>query len=543
MEGSRASQEGTMEILSRIRGVLTDDRFDANLICVYGTIVVVIIASLIVRRKLPQGETRLFHWPGLHWLNILSGHASRHARRGLLWGTYGFVIFATIAGIAYHLAGRDVRRDVGDWYANLTLSELFGLLFGGAALVLLFLGSRIAVRLIKRFRPAWETHAIRWIGRQGNHELLHRWFTIFERYAVISTRLLALLLASWVVGLRIWGQATFGFALCVATVLVGARLATLAVQSLSKTAADLGDRYLRAGYAREYWDRIRRLLPFGERCFEAAVYITAASLCVHLLGVTRDLGERIVECIGILFATRIVIELSQVVLNQAFGLYEAEAGLDQKGQTLVPLLHSICQYVLYFGAAVWMLGVLGLDTKPILAGAGILGLAVGFGSQNLVTDVVSGFFILFENQYLVGDYVQVGDASGIVEAVGIRLTQIRDTQGKLYILPNGQIKGVINYSKGYVNALVDLKLPAGADLEAVFRAMAEAGKRLRQSRKEVLADTEIQGIVELGTSEMTIRAVTKVHPGSHVRMQNEYRRLLRETLDVAAVTRRPAQAA
>jgi small conductance mechanosensitive channel len=129
-----------------------------------------------------------------------------------------------------------------------------------------------------------------------------------------------------------------------------------------------------------------------------------------------------------------------------------------------------------------------------------------------------------------------------VEAVGIWLTQIRDGQGKLYIIPNGQIKGVINYSKGYVNALVDLKLPSGSDLEKVFRAMSDAGRRLRQTRREVLADTEILGIVELGTSDMTIRAVTKVQPGSHVAMQNEYRRLLRETLDLAAA-KKPAVAA
>ena len=83
-----------------------------------------------------------------------------------------------------------------------------------------------------------------------------------------------------------------------------------------------------------------------------------------------------------------------------------------------------------------MLGVLGVDTRPILAGAGILGLAGGLGAQSLVTDVVSGFFILFENQYLVGDVVRVGDADGRVEAVSIRHTQIRDEQGKLFIIPN-----------------------------------------------------------------------------------------------------------
>src|SRR5207248_10424691 len=112
--------------------------------------------------------------------------------------------------------------------------------------------------------------------------------------------------------------------------------------------------------------------------------------------------------------------------------------LDQKGRTLVPLIHSICQYLIYFGSVLLMLGVLGVDTRPILAGAGILGLAVGLGAQTLVTDLVSGFFILFENQFLVGDYVKIGEAAGIVEEVGMRTTHVRDGQGKLHIIPNGQ---------------------------------------------------------------------------------------------------------
>jgi small conductance mechanosensitive channel len=179
-----------------------------------------------------------------------------------------------------------------------------------------------------------------------------------------------------------------------------------------------------------------------------------------------------------------------------------------------------------------MLGVLGVDTRPILAGAGILGLGVGLGAQSLVTDVVSGFFILFENQYLVGDYVQIGEAVGMVEGVSIRLTQVRDGHGKLYIIPNGQIKGVVNYSKGFVNAVVDVRMPTGSDLEGVFRSLAEAGRRLRKEHGNVvLAETHVQGLVDLGTDVMTVRAVTKVQPGTHGAMQSEYRRLLKQVFD------------
>jgi small conductance mechanosensitive channel len=221
-----------------------------------------------------------------------------------------------------------------------------------------------------------------------------------------------------------------------------------------------------------------------------------------------------------------------VLLGEAFGLYDPQLPADAKGQTLVPLLQSICQYLLYFGSAVVMLGVLGVNTGPILAGAGLVGLAVGLGAQSLVTDVVSGFFILFEGQYLVGDLVEIGEATGRVEAVSIRHTQVRDAQGKLHIIPNGQIKEVVNSSKGYMNAVVDLELPADGDLDGALEAMREAGRRLRaQHPGDVLGETQVQGLVELGLSEMTARAVTRVRPGTHEEMENEYRRLLKQVLD------------
>src|SRR5262249_852671 len=151
-------------------------------------------------------------------------------------------------------------------------------------------------------------------------------------------------------------------------------------------------RYLANGAFQNYWERVRRLFPFGERCFEAAVYVTAASMGVrelHFVTGVADFGPKLVQCIGIFFTTRVLIELLQVLLCEACGQHRDDEETDQKGRTLVPLLHSVSQYVLYFGSALVMLDVLGIDTRPILAGAGIVGLAVGLGAQSLVTDVVS----------------------------------------------------------------------------------------------------------------------------------------------------------
>jgi small-conductance mechanosensitive channel len=523
-----------MNLLSSLRNLLADDRFTANLLATYSVIVVIVIVSLFLRRVLTRGASQLARRTGLMWLDLVGKEAARRGRRLLLWVTLTSVFLITVVGFAYHLIGRDFRQDVGTWYDRLTLEDVLQVGFNLGAVVVLGLCASCMVRGVHRLRPKIETRAAAWLGRAGNEATLHRWFLLLERFVSIASCLAALWGAGRVVGFGDLADNLFGLLLRIVTILSVARLLTLGCGPLLWMVAELGDRHLGQGQFHRYWERIVRLVPFGQRCFEAAVYISAASLCVgelHFIAKIDVYGPRVVECIGIFFLTRVLIELLQVLLHEAFGLYDEHRKIDQKGRTLVPLLHSLCQYVLYFGSTVVMLDVLGINTQPILAGAGILGLAVGLGAQNLVTDVVSGFFILFENQYLVGDFVKIGEAAGTVEAVGIRLTQVRDEHGKLHLIPNGQIKGVISYSKGYINAVVDVRIPAGNDLETVFRAMTEAGRRLRELQAEVLAETQIQGLIEWGTSEMTVRAVTKVQPGTHLAMQNEYRRLLKQVFD------------
>ncbi|HLJ96830.1 MAG TPA: mechanosensitive ion channel family protein [Gemmataceae bacterium] len=542
-----------MEFLSSFTDLFADDRLAANLIVGHGIITILIVVSLLLRRVVVGSSSPSRSHPAppddpaegrlRGWLAAAGEEATRRAGALLFWLTVILVMLTAVGGVGYHLAGRDIRLDLSTWYERLTVTELLAAAVATAKLLTLALGAWFAVRCVRRMGPALEAQMRAAAGVPANGETVHQWFLLLQRYATVVIRLLALGAACRVVGLGELTDPAMAFLLRMLTILVVARLLILSCRVGLQTVTGLGDRYLQTGPFRPYWERVTRLFPFGERCFEAAVYVTAASMGVralHFIAGVVDFGPKLVQCIGIFFTTRVLIELLQVLLCEAFGHYRDAENTDQKGRTLVPLLHSVSQYVLYFGSAMIMLDVLGIDTRPILAGAGIVGLAVGLGSQSLVTDVVSGFFILFENQYLVGDFVQVGDATGTVEAVGIRVTHIRDQQGKLHIIPNGAIKGVVSYSKEYINAVVDFQVPFGSDLEATFRAMTEAGQRLRQLHREVLAETQIQGLVELGTSAMTIRAVTRVRPGNHLAMENEYRRLLKQVLDQ---TSRVAQAA
>lgn len=555
-----------MDLLLSVRDFFADDRLLANLIGIHVVLGTILIISFIVQKVLLQGGDSLVRWTGLRWLDHVGKEANRRVRTMMFWTTIVSLIAAFAAGIVYHAAGRDMRGDVGQWYQHLTSGQLFAFGWLVGKLALLVCAVKFGIGLVRRGRVFLEKYTLNLLQRSemGVHatalpdggtqsssapagdeirlqeQTVRHWFQLFERFCLAAMVLGGAWLAGYVLAWSLVNQFV-GFLLQLLTIVMVARLATLAGNTVFRAAERLGDRHLPAGALRRYWERITRLFPFGQKCFEAAVYVFAATKGAAMfesLGFARDLGEAFVKCVGIFFVTRMVIELLQTLINEAFGMYEEDRPIDQKSLTLVPLLQSVVQYALYFGSALWMLHLWGGPTQAILAGAGILGLAVGLGAQSLVTDLVSGFFILFENQYLVGDIVQIGDAHGRVEGVGIRTTQIRDESGKLFIIPNGQVKNVVNFSKGYVNAVVDFKAATSTNLDHVLADMTEAGRRLRRQRREVLAETVVKGLVELTPGDMTIRAVTKVQPGAHQAMQIEYRRLLKQVLDERqAVTR------
>ncbi len=525
--------------------VINDDRFAGNVTAVGVGLTVVLLGWFLLKNLLSTG------WMALRRLTqqavwLEAGARVYRTLQAWLWWLFVLASCATIGiGVAYHALGGDVGRDIRMAYQRITPQDIWR---WGQTLVLLGVQAFVAwtlLRSIRFLRPVAEDWTVKRLRRAVSEtedaetpaSLVPQGMNVLERYATAAIILLSLLSAGWLLNLEQFTNPTVGFALRVTTILVVARMLTLAFQTLANPLTNYGNRQLSQGRWSHYWERMARLLPLGQRCFEMAVYITAAALSVHELQFINSYvnftvyGEKIVQCIGIFFGTRVLIEFLQVLLNEAFGVYREGHRISQQAQTLVPLLHSVAQYSAYVGGVIFMLHIFGFPPGPILAGAGIIGLAVGLGAQSLVTDVVSGLFILFENQYLVGDFIEIGSSKGIVEVIAVRHTQIRDDQGKLHIIPNGQIKSVINLSKGFIYAIVDIHVPTGHDLEAYLRAMTEAGRLLRKTHPEVLAETVIQGLVGLTLKETTVRAVTKVKPGAHQKMENEYRRILKGLLD------------
>lgn len=203
----------------------------------------------------------------------------------------------------------------------------------------------------------------------------------------------------------------------------------------------------------------------------------------------------------------------------------------QRRLTIIPLLKSVLKYTIYFSAALIILKLFGIDPTPLLAGAGLVGLVVGFGAQNLINDIVCGFFVLFENYYLVGDYIEAGKVEertveGVVEAIELRTTHIRHPDGQLQIIRNGEIGSIINYSKQYTYAKVEVPVPDHANLEQVYSIIEAVGQQLKADCSDVLEPTQVDGLETFGDSNRVLRTLTKVKPGKHLETQRLLRRRL-----------------
>jgi small-conductance mechanosensitive channel len=202
-----------------------------------------------------------------------------------------------------------------------------------------------------------------------------------------------------------------------------------------------------------------------------------------------------------------------------------------RAQTLALVLRSIASVLIWTIAATMILGELGVNLGPLIAGAGIAGVALGFGAQSLVKDFLSGIFMLVEDQYGVGDIVDLGDATGTVEAVTLRTTRIRSVEGTVWHVPNGMIDRVGNMSQQWARALLDVEVAYGSDIDDaqdVIKNVADGVAHDPEWRRRILEAPEVWGIESLGPDAISIRLVVKTRPGDQFPVMRELRRRLSE---------------
>jgi moderate conductance mechanosensitive channel len=260
-----------------------------------------------------------------------------------------------------------------------------------------------------------------------------------------------------------------------------------------------------------------------------------------------DIGEWLLDRIPILIVllaaiilstiARIAVRRMQRRIEKEGTVTEDQRNL-QRAATLTQALSYTVQVSIWTIAILLVLGNVGVNLAPLLAGAGIAGVALGFGAQSVVRDFLSGFFILLENQFGVGDLVEVnaagGSVSGRVETVSLRTTSIRAFDGTLNIVSNGNIQLVGNKSRGWARAIIDVGVAYGEDVERVRSVLEELFEELREEeelREAFIDGPKVLGVERLGEYDVVLRVVAETAPSARIKLERELRRRIKQRFD------------
>jgi small conductance mechanosensitive channel len=256
---------------------------------------------------------------------------------------------------------------------------------------------------------------------------------------------------------------------------------------------------------------------------------------------SRDVFSRLFAIGAIVLVALLVIEAIGGVIRRFLDARDAKGNVVMRSarmRTLLPLLKNCVVVIVTAIAAFTALSELGVDIGPLLAGAGVVGLAVGFGAQTLVKDVITGAFILFENQIAVGDVVDLGGTSGVVEGMTIRTVTLRDGAGSVITIPFGDVVRVTNMTRDFAFAVLDVNVDYREDPERVSEVLREVDKAMRADpavARLVLAPIEVMGVSSLGESGVAIRARVMTQAGQQWDIQRRYLGAIKRRFDEAGI--------
>lgn len=243
----------------------------------------------------------------------------------------------------------------------------------------------------------------------------------------------------------------------------------------------------------------------------------------------------------ILFGVGIVAVylVSKKILRIIHSLEHLNEERRQQLRTIVLVFRWGLDVLIVIAALLMLLSTLGLDITPLLTSVGVAGLAVSLGAQTLVKDLIGGLLVVMENQYLVGDSIQVQDVAGTVEQFTLRATHIRDTDGLLHIVPNGEVRVVGNMTKGWSRALVDIGVAYEEDIDQVQRVLEKAVQVFAQDpvfESQLLEPPQVLGPINLGDWAFTMRVTAKTQPGKQWSLARELRKRILAACELEGIT-------
>jgi len=250
-------------------------------------------------------------------------------------------------------------------------------------------------------------------------------------------------------------------------------------------------------------------------------------------------GAKIIVALLIILAFYIIARLLTGAVARLFMMRrigENDILAQRQNETLLKLLQNAIRYVLGIVTILTVLSQFGINITGLVASAGIAGLAISFGAKNLVQDIITGAFIIFERQFKVGDFVRVGLIEGVVTELGIRTTKLKGLNGEIHIIPNGQILQVTNFSVDNSVALVDINVSYEEDIERVEHVLARLSEEITKKYEDMFVEPiELPGVQMPGPSEMTFRLMAEVPPIQHCQSSRPIRKELKQGLDAEGI--------
>jgi len=228
----------------------------------------------------------------------------------------------------------------------------------------------------------------------------------------------------------------------------------------------------------------------------------------------RNAGLILIQIVIILLIGRVALRLGRLFIDKVLRVKENKKQVMDEAhiKTLNKLLKNVLRYIVYFFLATIILSLLGIPIASLIAGAGVIGLAIGFGAQNLVRDIISGFFFLFEDQFTVGDYIKVGSAEGFVEELGLRITKVKGFAGEMYIIPNGNIGEVTNYARENMRVRLEIGVAYHENLDRVMKVMDQVCEEVTKEHEGVAEPPKVLGVQRLGDSSIDILIIGRAKP-------------------------------
>ncbi len=242
----------------------------------------------------------------------------------------------------------------------------------------------------------------------------------------------------------------------------------------------------------------------------------------------------IILMIIIIVISKILMIVLRWVIKSWIRLREKRAAFNeiQRAKTIGHLFANLSKYAIVIIASILTLQGFNVDITAIVASVGIVGLAVGFGAQTLVKDIISGFFLLFEGDLAVGDEIMHNGQWGSVEAIGVRATKVRGFNGELRVIPNGDLSSFGNLNRGFMKSIVIINIPYESKFNSVFGIVTELANRFAElNTKDILEKPETQGIISFGASSVDIRVVFKVRPTKQYEVERNFRVFLKQEFE------------